>query len=126
MRDAPAVLKEPALHREPRLADLIGRIAEEASYRTFRTPNELGRLVREDLATLLSERFAASGDPAAPSAGSAQGPRPLPVVATSLVGREQAIHDVVGLVGRDGARLVTLTGPGGTARPGWHWRWASG
>jgi hypothetical protein len=52
-------LKEPALDREPRLADLIGRIADEASYRTFRTPAELGRLVREDLATLLSERFAA-------------------------------------------------------------------
>ena len=31
-----------------------------ASYRTFRTPRELGRLVREDLATLLSERFAAT------------------------------------------------------------------
>ena len=29
------------------------------SYRTFKSPRELGRLVREDLALLLSERFAA-------------------------------------------------------------------
>jgi hypothetical protein len=90
-------LKEPAVDREPRLADLIGRIADEASYRTFRTPAELGRLVREDLATLLSERFAASG-PAATS--SARGPRPLPVSATSLVGRERAIDDVAGFLGQ--------------------------
>ena len=90
-------LKEPAVDREPRLVDLIGRIADEASYRTFRTPAELGRLVREDLATLLSERFAASG-PAATS--SARGPRPLPVSATSLVGRERAIDDVAGFLGQ--------------------------
>ena len=90
-------LKEPAVDREPRLVDLIGRIADEASYRTFRTPAELGRLVREDLATLLSERFAASG-PAATS--SARGPRPLPVSATSLVGRERAIDDVAGFFGQ--------------------------
>jgi hypothetical protein len=54
---------------------LIGRIAEETSYRTFRTPAELGRLVREDLATLLSERFAASGGAAT---SSPRGPRPSP------------------------------------------------
>jgi predicted ATPase len=106
-------LKEPAVDREARLADLIGRIAEEAFYRSFRTPSELGRLVREDLATLLSERFAASGAAATPSA---RGPRPLPVSATSLVGREQAIDDVAGLVEREGARLVTLTGPGGIGK----------
>jgi predicted ATPase len=106
-------LKEPADDREPRLADLIGRIAAEASYRTFRTPAELGRLVREDLATLLSERFTASGAAATPSA---RGPRPLPVSATSLVGREQAIDDVAGLFEREAARLVTLTGPGGIGK----------
>jgi len=92
-------LKEPAPDREPRLAALIGRIAEEASYRTFRTPAELGRLVREDLATLLSERFAASAGALMPSA---RGPRPLPVMATSLVGREQAIDDVARMVAPEG------------------------
>ena len=54
-------IKAPAPDREPRLADLLARIRQEAlvSYRGFRTPNELGRLVRDDLAVLLSERFAA-------------------------------------------------------------------
>ena len=54
-------VRAPAPDREPRLADLLARIKEEssASYRYFRTPAELGRLVRDDLAVLLSERFAA-------------------------------------------------------------------
>src|SRR6516165_5556036 len=43
-------IKEPAPAREPRLADLLARIRDEASvsYRYFRTPAELGRLVRDD------------------------------------------------------------------------------
>ena len=111
-------VKDPAPEREPRLADLIGRIRLEASYRKFRTARELGRLVRDDLAALLSERFA-TGAPAAvdptpaPAAG---GPRPLPVATTSLVGREQAIEDVADLLERRDARLVTLTGPGGVGK----------
>ena len=58
-------VKGPAPDREPRLADLLSRIQEEsaASYRHFRTTAELGRLVRDDLAVLLSERFAAGGRP---------------------------------------------------------------
>ncbi len=52
-------IKAPAPGREPRLARLIARIEQEAagSYHTFRAPAELRRLVREDLATLVSERF---------------------------------------------------------------------
>ena len=54
-------VKAPAPDRESQLADLLARIKAEASvsYRSFRTPAELGRLVRDDLAMLLSERFAA-------------------------------------------------------------------
>ena len=68
-------VKAPAPDREPGLADLLARIQDEASasYRRFRTPAELGRLVRDDLAVLLSERFTAKqAAPAAP----AQPPRP--------------------------------------------------
>ncbi|HTJ37054.1 MAG TPA: DUF4062 domain-containing protein, partial [Dactylosporangium sp.] len=56
-------VKAPAPDREPRLTGLLARIRQDASdsYRTFGTPGELGRLVRDDLATLLSERFAAAG-----------------------------------------------------------------
>jgi predicted ATPase len=112
-------VRAPAPDREPRLADLLARIQEEssASYRYFRAPAELGRLVRDDLAVLLSERFAAGGGPdAAPSPAGGRGPRPLPASTTSLLGRERAIDEVAGLVARSGARLVTLTGPGGVGK----------
>ena len=112
-------VKAPAPDREPRLAELLARIEAEGSesYRHFRTPAELGRLVRDDLAMLLSERFAAARPAAAAAAlPSPQGPRPLPVDATSLVGREEAIEEVAGLVGRPDVRLVTLTGLGGIGK----------
>ena len=59
-------VKAPAPGRESGLADLLARIEHEASasYRHFRTPAELGHLVRDDLAVLLSERFAAARAPA--------------------------------------------------------------
>jgi predicted ATPase len=112
-------VKAPAPDRQPRLADLLSRIRQEASYRHFGTPAELTRLVRDDLAVLLSERFAAAGPAAAgtaPSRASSRGPRPLPVSVTSLVGRERDIDEVASLVSRPEVRLVTLTGPGGIGK----------
>ena len=112
-------VKAPAPDREPQLADLLARIKAEASvsYRAFRTPAELGRLVRDDLAMLLSERFAAARPPAAAAAPpGSHGPRPLPVDTTSLVGREEAVEEVAGLAGGPGVRLVTLTGLGGIGK----------
>jgi predicted ATPase len=115
-------VKGPASDREPRLADLLTRIREEASvsYRHFQTPAELGRLVRDDLAALLTERFAVASRPLAapgpPSRAVARGLRPLPVSMTSLVGREQAIDEVADLISQPQVRLVTLTGPGGVGK----------
>jgi hypothetical protein len=78
-RELPRLLyiKAPAPRREPRLADLLARIETEASvsYRTFSTPAERSRLVRDDLATLLSERFAAARALAAAPAPSPAGAR---------------------------------------------------
>ena len=111
-------VKEPAPDREPRLADLLGRMKQEASYRKFREREELSQLVGDDLATLLSERFVA-GHASVAEAGappSSQRARGLPVQATSLVGRESAIEEVAGLIGLPEVRLVTLTGPGGVGK----------
>lgn len=41
-------------------------------------------------------------------------PRPL----TTFIGRETETAEITALV-RNEARLITLTGPGGSARPGW-------
>jgi len=120
-REMPRLLyvKAPAVGREPRLAELLERIREEAtaSYRAFGTATELARLVRDDLALLLSERFAATR-PAAqrPSPTGARGPRPLPLSVTSLIGRERDIDEVARLTERPDVRLVTLTGPGGVGK----------
>src|SRR5262249_3998708 len=112
-------VKSPAPDREPRLTEMLGRVEADGteSYRNFRTPAELGRLVRDDLAMLLSERFAAGRpQPAAAARPGPGGPRPLPVDATSLVGREKAVEEVAGLAGRPDVRLVTLTGVGGIGK----------
>ena len=70
-------VKGPAPDRDPRLADLLDRIKGEASasYRHFRTSGEVGRLVRDDLAVLLSERFGAGGGQAGAAASPAAGGR---------------------------------------------------
>ena len=52
-------VKGPAPDREPRLDQLLARIRDDdtASYKPFRTGDELARLVASDLALLLSEGF---------------------------------------------------------------------
>src|SRR5215471_3862531 len=56
-------LKRPAPDLEPRLAAMLDGIrgAGAVSYRTFATARELERLLADDLAVLMSERFA--GEP---------------------------------------------------------------
>ncbi len=112
-------VKTPAPDREPLLTGMLAGLeaAGTESYRSFRTPRELGRLVRDDLALLLSERFAATGHGAVPS------PTPvvrrassLPVTSTSLIGREQEIDELSALLDRPDVRLVTLIGPGGIGK----------
>ena len=110
-------IKTPAPDREPRLTamiDEIDRVGIDSSYRMFSQPQELGQLIRDDLALLLSERFTAStggGKDPAPRA-----PLSLPVTSTSLIGREHDIADVEDLMAAPGVRLVTLTGPGGVGK----------
>jgi predicted ATPase len=121
--DRPRLLyiKEPAPEREPRLTGLIREFQSDdrASYKRFHTAEELTRLVGDDLAVLLTERFIAAGAPADADVTAAAGwPRPAaapPVPLTPTVGRDDSIRQLAGLLA-DGERLVTLTGPGGVGK----------
>ena len=116
-------LKSPAPEQEPRLAAMIADLESEGgdSYRSFRSTRELSRLVRDDLALLLSERFAApvtsAAPAAAPTATEIRPPRrSLPTPSTSLLGREDDIAELSSLLESPDVRLVTLTGPGGIGK----------
>jgi predicted ATPase len=107
-------VKSPAPDREPRLAELLGRIKDDGdvSYQHFSEPGELRNLVENDLAVLLSEHFAT-----AQADGHQDEPAwPLPSPATPLLGREQEATAACDLVLSEGVRLVTLTGPGGVGK----------
>src|SRR5918995_6940271 len=112
-------IKTPAPGRDPRLTELLERIKGEAadSYRNFGTARELGRLVRDDLAVMLSERFAAART-TVPTSPEHRGRalHSLPVDTTSLIGREEAIEDVARIIELPETRLITLTGPGGIGK----------
>ena len=116
--DLPRLLyaKVPAPDREARLEHLMLRIGQEASYREFETSDQLERLLRGDLATLLSERFAPDRAAVGGPASARQRRRPLPAGITSLVGRERDIEELARLIQSPDVRLVTLTGPGGVGK----------
>lgn len=107
-------VREPAPAREARLTELLERIRAEdtASYRRYSTAEELAGLVEGDLATLMTERFeAATAGSAATSTAVPEPPVPL----TPTVGRDREIEAIAALVS-GGARLVTVTGPGGVGK----------
>jgi predicted ATPase len=110
-------VKSPAPDRDPRLTQLLARIRDEGdvSYQHFSEPAELQQLVENDLAVLLSERFERTRS----GAGAADEARPagaVPEPVTPLLGRGQETAAVEDLVAGKGARLVTLTGPGGVGK----------
>jgi predicted ATPase len=113
-------LKSPAPEQEPRLAAMIAELQSQGadSYRSFRSARELGRLLRDDLALLLSERFATPVPAAAPSTATEIRPahRSLPTPSTSLLGRDDDIAELSSLLASPDVRLVTLTGPGGIGK----------
>ncbi len=106
-------VKTPAPEREPGLQRLLDRIRAdgEASYQQFTTPQELRERIANDLALLLTERFAQ-----APRTADTVHPAPLPVSRDHLIDREQEVALVRELLLREDVGLVTLTGPGGVGK----------
>src|SRR5215831_647681 len=110
-------VKSPAPQRDPRLAEMLDRIRDDGdlSYQHFSDPARLRQLVADDLAVLLSDRFATA------QAGDSEGAREepagtLPSAVTPLIGRKRDAEAARNLVLHDGARLVTFTGPGGVGK----------
>jgi hypothetical protein len=109
-------LKTPAPERQPRLAELIARIQRDdsVSYRPFGTADELRTLVADDLAVLLTERFAASVEAAVEPRSRPIAPLPRP--ATRLIGRDRDVAQVLDLLADPDVRMVTIVGPGGIGK----------
>jgi predicted ATPase len=116
--DLPRLLyvKSPAPGREPRLTELIERIWADsgASTTPYRDPAHLARLLADDLAVLLTERFDAARPH--PAAAADLEPVPPPVPPVAMLGRERELEEVLELLRRPGVRLVTLLGPGGIGK----------
>jgi predicted ATPase len=109
-------IKEPAPERDPQLGSLLTSIQtdDRVSYRRFSDTEELARLVEDDLALVLSERFhqVSAHQRAVPARPRGASP-PVPLDAT--LGREADVQAVTSML-RSGDRLVTLTGAGGIGK----------
>ena len=105
-------VKRPAREREPRLTAFLARLEDDAtvSFKTFRDKNELRELVKNDLALLLSERFATG-----PGGQTLLSHSSLPAPVDEFVGRKTELTRLRELL-VSGSRLLTVTGPGGVGK----------
>lgn len=116
-RDMPKLIYiRESTTREERLRGLIDRIRSDdtVAYLPFRDAAQLEEQVAADLATLLAERFEASR-PVVSAPDAAPAPR-LPVPYSAIIGRDDEIARVRGMLAAPDARVVTLLGPGGIGK----------
>jgi predicted ATPase/DNA-binding SARP family transcriptional activator len=110
LRERPRRQLMLALYRSGRQADALA--AYHDARRTFveELGLEPGAQLRELEAAILRQEPSLTVEPAEVRAR-----RRLPAPATPLIGRRREVEEVAALL-RDGVRLVTLTGPGGTGK----------
>jgi hypothetical protein len=108
------IYMKAAAERQPRLTQMLARVEadDRASYKRFGTADELAELLADDMAVLLTERFARS----VPAVVLGRPPAPLPVPLTPIIGREDEIAAVAALLRDPDVHLVTLIGPGGIGK----------
>lgn len=106
------------VEQQPRLKELLDRIRndDDASYKRFAGPEELAELLGDDLAVLLTERFAASRPTRTEAGVEPLRPGRVPVPPTPLVGRDAEVQEVLALLSDPAVRLVSLVGPGGIGK----------
>jgi predicted ATPase len=109
-------MKDPAPEREARLTELIERIQSDdtVSYKRFITDEEIERLITEDLAVLLSERFLEIE--MADEPGSSTWGVQLPEPPSAIVGRDREVAELCTKLADPTVRLITLLGPGGIGK----------
>jgi predicted ATPase len=113
--DTPKLIyMKSAAERQPRLAEMLARVEadDRASYKRFDNAEDLAELLADDMAVLLTERFARPALPAPLD----RRPAPLPAPLTPILGREDEIAAVAALLRDPDVHLVTLIGPGGIGK----------
>lgn len=114
-------VKEPASEREIKLDGLLDsvRSAGDVSYKSFSNSEELYKLVTDDLAILISERFysAENQNPVVsdtPEIKTFQ--TNLPSRLPELIGRGRELEDLRDLIIEEKRNLISITGPGGIGK----------
>lgn len=108
-------IKKSTEPREERLTQLLHKIQQDdkVSYKTFTDVNDLGNLIINDLAVLLTERFNMSVQNKVSETKTFY---TLPAAPNALIGREHCMQEMKKVLSSSDTRLITLAGPGGIGK----------